>query len=152
MIAKPTILIIILAVAVLLGAGCAAETIPSAGNMTAVEPDAPFAYEGYDLTAYFALEKAVRGTPQLSFVWNGARYLFTSKENRDTFAAAPEKFLPGFESHCPVSLAEGNEIDGDPSVWRIFGDRLYFFTNEGAAERFDREPEKILSKAEEASN
>lgn len=135
-----------------LAAGCSAgsrqEITSGHGQIPSAEPESAAAYDGYDMAAYFALGKAVRGTPQLSLLWNGATYLFSSEEHRASFAANPEKYLPGLEAHCPVSLSEGKEVDGDPGAWRIFRDRLYFFINEDAARRFDGAPEKILKNAE----
>lgn len=113
------------------------------------QPEIAAAADGYDLTAYSLIGDAVKGVPELSIVHQGARYLFASKENRDSFLSSPEKYLPGFEAHCPVSLSRGEDEKGKPTIWRIHKEKLYFFSSENAAEEFDRDPEATLAKAAE---
>jgi len=103
--------------------------------------------DGYDVTAYFGIGKAVRGVPQLSLVWNGATYLFSSEENRSKFSADPSKYIPGFGSHCPVSLSKGKQAPGRPTIWRVYKDKLYFFNNEEGVKEFDKDPEGVLKRA-----
>ena len=55
-----------------------------------------FAIKGFDPVAYFTMGKPVKGLTKLSFQWNGAAWLFSSKEHLDLFSAAPEKFAPQY--------------------------------------------------------
>ncbi len=54
------------------------------------------AIKGYDTVAYFTVGKPVKGNTQYSHEWNGARWLFSSKEHLDLFAASPEKYAPQY--------------------------------------------------------
>ena len=146
------VLISLLAAASMLAIGCSATGDPSA----TVQPDGEvvngddvqeLAYNGNDPVSYFAIEKATKGIPQLSVVWNGARYLFANKENLEKFKVEPSKYLAQFDSHCPVSLSKGGRVHGDPSAWRVFKDRLYFFAGEGLAKQFDDDPEGVIDTA-----
>lgn len=133
----------------LLAAGCSVGSgIPDGTSGAPEVSSPPVADGGFDVAAYFVADKAVKGVPQLKVVWRGATYLFSNEENRKRFAEAPEKYLPQFESHCPVSIANGKRIEGRPTAWRVFKDRLYFFVDESAAEYFDRSPEEVLRSAE----
>lgn len=107
------------------------------------------ANQGYDVIAYFAADKAVKGVPQLSLVWNGATYLFSSEENRKKFAVDPAKYVPQFESQCPYSLAHGRTIKGQPTIWRIVGEKLYLFPTDELAKEFEKDPKAVIKKAEE---
>ena len=51
---------------------------------------------GYDPVAYFNTAQPQRGLPKFEFAWMGATWHFGSAQNRDAFAAVPEKFAPPF--------------------------------------------------------
>ncbi len=54
------------------------------------------AIKGYDTVAYFTVGKPVKGDKQFSHDWNGAKWLFSSKDHLDLFAASPEKYAPQY--------------------------------------------------------
>lgn len=105
----------------------------------AVYADATGAIGGYDPVAYFAQGQAVPGEPQFHHVWNGAKWLFSSAENRDAFAADPAKYAPQFGGYCAYAVSEGYTANSDPTVWSVVDDRLYLNYNEAVAERWSAE-------------
>ena len=54
------------------------------------------AIKGYDPVAYFTEGRAVEGSNDFSYVWNDAKWHFTSAQNRDLFASEPERFAPQY--------------------------------------------------------
>jgi YHS domain-containing protein len=54
------------------------------------------AIKGYDTLAYFTMEKPVKGDEKFAYEWNGAKWLFSSSEHLDLFAANPEKYAPQY--------------------------------------------------------
>jgi YHS domain-containing protein len=52
------------------------------------------AIKGYDPVAYFTENRAVKGHSDYSYNWNEASWHFSNPENRDLFAANPEKYAP----------------------------------------------------------
>ena len=54
------------------------------------------AIKGYDTVAYFTDGRAIKGKSVYSHNWNEARWYFSKPENRDLFAAAPERYAPEF--------------------------------------------------------
>ena len=52
------------------------------------------AIKGYDPVAYFTANRAVKGSSEYSYNWNEASWHFSTPENRDLFAANPEKYAP----------------------------------------------------------
>lgn len=146
-----SIVLLLFVIASLVSAGCsgtggAVDQLPAGVTGT---QGAEVADDGYDLTSYYSLGKAVRGVPELVVVYNGAKYLFSSEENRSKFLRSAEMYIPGYSSHCPVSLSKGKNVEGKPTIWRIHDEKLYFFANEAAAREFDRDPEGTLKKATE---
>src|SRR6056297_3913885 len=54
------------------------------------------AIRGTDPVAYFTEGRAVPGTQDHSFEWNGATWHFASAENREAFAEEPARFAPQY--------------------------------------------------------
>ncbi len=54
------------------------------------------AIKGYDTVAYFTMGKPVKGSEKFSHEWNGAKWLFSSEEHLNLFAASPEKYAPQY--------------------------------------------------------
>jgi len=54
------------------------------------------AIKGYDTVAYHTEGHAVKGNKNFSYKWNDAEWHFVSAENRDLFAADPERYAPQY--------------------------------------------------------
>lgn len=81
---------------------------------------------GYDLTTFFTSEKPSRGTGHHVANYDGVDYLFTSDENKKTFLANPEKYLPAFGGYCAYGASIGKKFVADPDVYDIVDNKLYF--------------------------
>ena len=92
-----------------------------------------YAISGYDVVAYWDLDanpvgsaqpEAVRGKKQFTADYNGAKWAFSSAENRDRFVADPAKFVPEFDGHCAYGAAQGGKVPANPHLWRIVDGKL----------------------------
>jgi YHS domain-containing protein len=54
------------------------------------------AIKGYDTVAYFTEGRAIKGKSKYSHNWSDAKWYFSSQENRDRFAAEPERYAPQY--------------------------------------------------------
>ena len=54
------------------------------------------AIHGYDTVAYHTENRAVKGKSEFSYEWNDAEWHFASAENRDLFAADPDRYAPQY--------------------------------------------------------
>jgi YHS domain-containing protein len=54
------------------------------------------AIQGYDTVAYHLEKRAVEGKSEFAFEWNDAVWHFASSENRDLFAADPDRYAPQY--------------------------------------------------------
>ena len=54
------------------------------------------AIHGYDTVAYHTENRAVKGKKEFSHEWNDAEWHFASAENRDLFAADPDRYAPQY--------------------------------------------------------
>lgn len=109
---------------------CAAALVLAvlAGPAFAIDPvfqDGGAAIRGYDPVAYFTEDDAVKGSPEHSFTYQGATWLFSSAENRDKFAAAPERYAPAYGGYCAWAVSQGYTAPIDPDAWSVRDGRLY---------------------------
>ncbi len=54
------------------------------------------AIKGYDPVAYFAENRAVKGKEEFEYLYEGARWRFSSAVHRDLFASDPEHYIPQY--------------------------------------------------------
>lgn len=83
------------------------------------------AINGTDPVSYFAAGRPIEGKSSISYEWNGATWRFASTENRDRFAANPEKFAPQYGGYCAWAVAKGSTASTDPEAWSIVEGKLY---------------------------
>jgi YHS domain-containing protein len=107
------------------------------GGMAVGESSAgELAIKGYDSVAYFRAGKAIKGSDSFTFQWHGMTWYFSTKENRDLFAASPEKYAPQYDGYCAWALTEGRKAITDPEVWKIVDARLYLNCSQAAYEKW----------------
>lgn len=102
------------------------------------------AIKGYDTVAYFTAENPVLGNPQYEFVWNGAKWFFSSKENLEKFKANPEQYAPQFGGYCSWAVSHGYTADGDPNAWKVVDGKLYLNYNQKVKEKWEAEQQKLI--------
>ncbi|MBX7172379.1 MAG: hypothetical protein K1X72_15540 [Pyrinomonadaceae bacterium] len=102
------------------------------------------AIKGYDTVAYFADNGAVKGNPQYEFVWNGAKWLFSNKENLEKFQKNPEIYAPQFGGYCSYSMSQGKVAEGDPNEWKVVDGKLYLINNPEAKKKWEAGQQKLI--------
>lgn len=109
--------------------------------------ETPVALEGYDILSYFN-GKPAKGNASISSVHNTITYLFISQENKQKFDANPEKYLPEFGGFCAVAAAFGKvEELQHYDIYKIVDRKLYLNKNKKAEAVWDKNPNKIIKKA-----
>ena len=76
-------------------------------------------------------------------------WFFQSKENRDLFAASPEKYAPQYDGWCAWAMTEAREAVTDPEVWKIVDGKLYLNCSPAAYEKWSRDIPGNIKKADE---
>ena len=87
------------------------------------------ALKGYDSVAYHIQRKAVKGKEEFQTKWKGATWWFSTAENRDKFVADPERWAPQYGGYCAWAVAKGWARPINPTIFRIFDDKLYLNLN-----------------------
>ena len=91
---------------------------------------------GFDAVAYHNSGEAVAGDEGFNHDWNGVTWLFASAENRDAFAAEPERYAPQNGGYCTFGVILKKKLDVDPEVFLVDEDRLFLFLNPEVKDKF----------------
>ena len=110
--------------------------------------DMGYMADGYDTVAYFTQNKPTKGNPQYTVEHNGAKFMFSSKENMDAFNANPTKYWPQYGGHCSASMAQGQLVKGDPQQFVIHDGKLYFQAHQAGNAAFRERPAEMTRSAE----
>lgn len=124
----------------LIGIAAIAAACSSAEAIALNTDDSGRALKGYDAVAYFAVNTAVQGDAKYSYVWNGAKWFFSSEENMSKFMADPAAYAPQFGGYCAYAVSEGYTADADPEAWKVVEGKLYL--------NYNREVQKTWEKNE----
>ena len=127
----------------------AAGAMTSTSTRSLATQQLPLAIKGYDTVAYFTLGKPVRGRPEIAFEWDELRYLFSSKEHRELFAADPVRYAPQFANFCAMALTKGELDEANPEYWLISDSKLYIFAKPApmGPALFQRDPAGNVARA-----
>jgi len=107
------------------------------------------AIDGLDPVSYFTEPAPVPGLEEFEYEWSGVPWQFASAANLEVFRRAPEIYAPQYGGHGAMSMARGFLSDGDPRLYTVFKQRLYFFYSAGNREAFLLAPEQAARKGEE---
>ena len=101
------------------------------------------ALQGMDVVSYFKDGGPVKGQAVHRADFDGARYLFSSAQNRAAFTADPDRYLPQFSGLCATGIAVGKELKGDANTWKIVDGKLYFYYSDAVRARGESDPASI---------
>ena len=105
--------------------------------------------KGYDPVAYFNQGKAVMGNPFITSTYNGATYLFASREDKAEFDQSPARFEPQYGGYCAYSMSQGKRHDINPTAFRIYKGKLYVCETHPQLKEFSANIDANISKADQ---
>ncbi len=106
------------------------------------------AIRGFDPVAYFTDAQPVKGSDKHLYAWQGATWRFSSAENRDRFAAAPEKYAPQYGGYCAYGVARNYAVSIDPQAWSIVEGKLYLNYSRSVRETWSKDIPDHVRKAD----
>ena len=105
---------------------CFAASKEGQVNTHNVDGDANIAIKGYDPVAYFTKSEPTLGSEKFEYKWSGAKWRFSSQENKEMFKNSPEKYAPQYGGFCAYGVAvTQKKIDIEPEAWNITDGKLY---------------------------
>ncbi len=114
-----------------------AITPASAGKVPVYQSNSGTAIDGTDPISYYTEGRPVAGDAGITHDWNGATWRFTSTENRDRFAASPEKYAPQYGGYCAWAVSQGYTASTDPDAWSIVDGKLYLNYSKGVQKKWE---------------
>ena len=106
------------------------------------------ALKGYDVVAYFQHSRPVKGSSQFIFQWMDATWQFSSAQNRDLFAADPQRYAPQYGGYCAYAVSHGRTASVNPEAWRIIDGKLYLNHDKLVHKLWERDAPGHIQKAD----
>ncbi|MBS1974471.1 MAG: YHS domain protein, partial [Bacteroidetes bacterium] len=107
---------------------------------------------GYDPVAYFALNKAIKGTKDLAAAFEGVTYYFSSVADKEEFGKHPEKYEPQYGGWCAYAMGkDGSKVEVDPETFKIIDGKLFLFYNRffnNTLKSWDKDEEGLHHRAD----
>lgn len=118
------------------------------GIAAAASPAGAVAIKGYDSVSFFQAGKALKGNASFTVQWHNLTWYFATRENRDLFAASPEKYAPQYDGYCAWAMTEERKAVTDPEVWKIVDGKLYLNCSRAAYEKWSKDIPGNIKKAD----
>lgn len=112
------------------------------------DPQSGLAVYGIDPVSYFTDSAPLFGRPDQESRYGGVIWRFRNEGNKAAFIAHPEIYMPRYGGYDPLGLGRGIAVAGNPMLWAMVGERLYFFYNEASRERFIANPGEAILHAD----
>ena len=90
----------------------------------------------------------MQGQPAFQYNWQGARWLFSSAENRNAFKAEPVKFAPQYGGYCAYAVSNNQTAKIDPLAWKIVDGKLYLNYDQKIQKRWEKEQAERIKNAD----
>ena len=113
-----------------------AAIIFNVGALAADSTHSTPAVQGYDVVTYHTGKRPIRGNGNFTADHDGATYLFSTRQNMQTFIDEPEKYVPAYNGYCAFGVSVGKKFIGDPEVWRVIDGRTYLNLDVGIQEQW----------------
>lgn len=107
-----------------------------------VNPLTGIAIDGYDPVSYFTEPEPLHGVSDHELVVEGVPWHFANRANLEVFRRAPHIYMPQYGGHGAMSMARGYLSEGNPRIYVLFKQRLYFFYSVANREAFLLAPDK----------
>ena len=106
------------------------------------------AFRANDVVALVTGLGIVPGQALHTHVHDGVAYYFASEESKNTFAAAPEKYMPQYGGYCAFGVAKGKKLDGSPRFADIVDGKLFVFLNAAVYRAYEQDKAGVIAQAE----
>lgn len=121
---------------------------PGGGSWASLSGASNISVGGYDTVAFFTDKKPVNGDPGISATYQDATYIFASKEHKELFEAAPEKYAPQCGGYCAFGVSVGALFPVDISTWQVRDGKLYLNLNKAILKKFNADFDANVAKAD----
>jgi YHS domain-containing protein len=103
---------------------------------------------GYDAVAYFKDSKPAKGSAAHTYEYKGSTFYFSSKANRDAFAAEPDKYAPQYGGFCAFGMSGGYKAVTAPDAFTVVNGKLYLNYNRDVQKQWSADVPGFVAKAD----
>jgi YHS domain-containing protein len=139
---------LLFSILIFLAAFPTAQAQTPSGKILVNVNDKGIALQGYDPVSFFSDGRPAKGNPALTLRHEGATYWFATSENKATFEAAPERYVPAFGGYCAYGASNGYTAPVEIDTWQIVDGRLLLNYNKSIRKKFDADRAAYLQKAD----
>jgi YHS domain-containing protein len=105
--------------------------------------------DGFDPVSYFSDSKPAKGNTSVSAQHQGETYHFVSTQNRETFVANPDRYLPQYGGYCAWAVAQGKLAPGNAGVFKVVEGKLYLNYSPDVASRWEKDVPGFIRTADQ---
>jgi YHS domain-containing protein len=102
----------------------------------------------YCVVSYLARNKAVKGRPEIKYLYRGWYYHFASHDARAGFIADPDGYLPQYDGFCTEGVSRNKRYPADPDMFIVHNAKTYLFFDTATRVKFMIDPEPMIEKAD----
>ncbi len=102
-----------------------------------------YALHGYDPVAYFDKLQPIMGRSAFEVEWQNFFWRFENQANKERFLEAPQIYVPAFNGYGAFSIANNRLADGNPLIWALFENKLFFFHSFEMRQIWAQNPQKF---------
>ena len=107
------------------------------------------AIQSYDPVAFFTDNRPVKGSSQFQSEYRGAKYYFATAEHKAAFDNDPAKYEPQFGGYCAYGASQGHPAPIKIEAWQIVNGRLLMQYDLGIKDKFNKDQQGNLHKADQ---
>lgn len=127
---------------VLLLAGCSTMNVSDTSRHDNV------LLRGFDPVAYFTLNKATPGSPDITARYHGVIVYFANDKHREMFQREPERYFPQYGGFCANGAVYAIYLGGEPETFEIIDRRLFIFGGSRSRAYFMMDRDRNLKLAD----
>lgn len=95
--------------------------------------------DGYDVVSYRTNDRATKGSPKFSAIYDGAKFYFASQEHRDVFVKDPKQYVPKYNGFCAYAVGANNtKVPANADTFKMYnGELLVYFNDQWDGQKFN---------------
>jgi len=111
------------------------------------DPATGYALGGYDVVSYWSPAGPSLGNADYEVQMENVTWRFSNKGNAEEFLKYSTIYVPQFSGYGAYAVSQGKSPRGNPRIWAIAHNKLYFFFSAQAKIQWQRVREKSIRRA-----
>lgn len=118
-----------------------------AGEKFWTDPATGFALGGYDVVSYWSPTGPVLGMDEFEVHIENVTWRFSNQGNYEEFLKHFNIYMPQFSGYGAYAVSQGTAPLGNPNIWVIEDNKLYFFFSPNAKKKWQQKKNEFIPQA-----